>query len=217
MDGGEDMKLYGSEQSPFTARIWIACEAKGIALDQLALPEAGLQSAEFLAINPIGKLPVLLDGGVPIIESETILDYIDDCYPDPPLRPASAIDRVRMRTAIRIMDTYVMVPVSRLFAHLDPATRDAKVVQDEVRRWTQGMAWLAPFVPDAPQFLGDRLTLADCVLPPSFLLSRIISNILGIDDPIATHATLVGYRDKVRAHAPVAAALARIETALGSA
>lgn len=208
------MKLHGSEQSPFSARVWIACEAKGIAIDNLGLPETGLKSPEFLALNPVGKIPVLLDGGTPIIESETILDYIEDCHPEPPLRPASPLDRTRMRTAMRIMDTYVMVPVSRLFAHLDPATSDRRVIEDEHRRWQQGLAWLARFVPDAPQVVGDTLTLADCVLPPSLMLSRIISDMLGLDDPIAAHPTLTGYRDKVRSHTPVDHALARIEAAM---
>jgi len=208
------MKLHGSEQSPFAARVWIACAAKGIAVDNLGPPTTGLKSPEFLALNPVGKVPVLLDDDMPIIESETILDYIEDCHPEPPLRPAAPADRARMRTAIRIMDTYVMVPVSRLFAHLDPSTADARVVEDEVARWRQGLAWLTPFVPDAAQVVGNRLTLADCVLPPSLLLSRIISDMLGRDDPIAAHPTLVGYQAKVRGHAPVDEALKRIETAL---
>jgi len=208
------MKLYGSEQSPFVARIWIACEAKGIEVDNLGPPAAGLKSPEYLAINPVGKVPALIDDDTPIIESETILDYIEDRHPAPPLRPATPLERARMRTTMRIMDTYVMVPVSRLFAHLDPATSDKRVIEDEHRRWQQGLAWLAPFVPDAPQVVGDTLTLADCVLPPSLMLSRIISDMLGLDDPIGAHPTLLGYRDKVRNHAPVDHALARIEAAM---
>ena len=85
------MKLYGSEQSPFVARIWIACEAKGIEVDNLGPPAAGLKSPEYLAINPVGKVPALIDDDTPIIESETILDYIEDCHPAPPLRPAAPL------------------------------------------------------------------------------------------------------------------------------
>lgn len=208
------MKLYGPDQSPFVARVRIACRAKGLSPEQAALPATGLKSDDFLALNPIGKVPVLLCGDAPIIESEVILDFIDDRYPDPPLRPSDALDRARMRTIIRVTDNYVIVPISRLFAQLDPAHRDERAVAEEVARWRQGLGWLAGFVPDAPYAFGDRLTLADCILAPSLLLSDLIAGMLGVGDLVAEHPTLSGYRNKVRTDEAVRTELDRTAAAL---
>jgi glutathione S-transferase len=207
------MQLYGADASPFVARVRIACHVKGIRVDMVE-PPGGTKSPEFLAINPIGKVPVLIDDDMTIVESETILDYIDDCFSEPSLRPSEPAARAQMRSVIRITDTYVMAPVIRLFGQLDPRSRNDTIVADEVARWRDGMSWLAPFVADAPHAVGVSLTLADCVLPPSLMLSRVISEMLGIDDPIKACPALVGYAQKVRSHAAVDEALTRAEAGI---
>lgn len=209
------MRLYGPDQSPFVARVRIACRIKGLAPAEAAVPAGGLKSLDFLALNPIGKVPVWMASETPIIESETILDFIEDSFPDMPLRPTRPLDRAHMRTIIRVADTYVMVPVSRLFAHLDPAQRDERIVGEEVARWRQGLRWLSLYVADAPYAFGDRLTLADCVLPPTLLLCDLISGMIGVGDLVAEHAILAGYREKVLANEPVRIELDRTRAALG--
>ena len=208
------MKLYGPAQSPFVARVRIACRAKGLTVEEASIPATGLKSLEFLALNPIGKVPVLIGANMPIIESETILDYIEDCFPDPPLRPVSPLDRARMRTIIRITDNYVLVPVSRLFTQFDPRTRDQQLVDRELGYWRAGLGWLAAFVADAPHALGASLTLADCVLAPSLLLSDLISGMVNAGDMVGEHLTLAGYRDKVLANDAVRIELDRTKAAL---
>jgi len=51
----------------------------------------------FLALNPAALVPVLRDGGQLIRESLVINEYLDDAYPEPALRPRSALARARMR------------------------------------------------------------------------------------------------------------------------
>ena len=52
---------------------------------------------EYLKLNPNGVVPTLVDDGAPVIESTVICEYLDDKYPDPPLRPADPLERARMR------------------------------------------------------------------------------------------------------------------------
>jgi glutathione S-transferase len=54
-------------------------------------------SPAYLAINPNGVVPTLVHDGVPVINSFCINEYIEDAFPDPPLRPADAQARARMR------------------------------------------------------------------------------------------------------------------------
>lgn len=52
---------------------------------------------DFLALNPAAVVPVLKDGSQVICESLVINEYLDDAYPEPALRPRSALERARMR------------------------------------------------------------------------------------------------------------------------
>ena len=54
-------------------------------------------SPEYLKLNPNGVVPTLVHDGTPIINSFCINEYIDDVFPQPPLRPAGAVERARMR------------------------------------------------------------------------------------------------------------------------
>ena len=74
------MKLYSAELSPFAARPRVAIYAKTLPVEILAHP-ADLKSPEYLAINPMGKLPALvLDDGTVIPESDTIVEYLADAF-----------------------------------------------------------------------------------------------------------------------------------------
>ena len=59
---------------------------------------------EYLAINPNGVVPTLVDGGEVIIESTFINEYLDDKFPTPSLRPADALSTARMRLWTKQLD-----------------------------------------------------------------------------------------------------------------
>lgn len=68
----------------------------------------------YLRINPEGVVPTLVHDGVPIYDSSIICEYLDEVFPDPPLKPADATARAAMRRWAKIHDEA---------AH--PALRDA--------------------------------------------------------------------------------------------
>lgn len=51
---------------------------------------------EFMAINPNALVPVLVHNGVVITESSDIIDYLDQHFPNPPLRPSDPAELERM-------------------------------------------------------------------------------------------------------------------------
>jgi len=87
-------------------------------------------SPAFLAINPDGTIPAIVHDGFVMTESTLAMEYIDDAFEGPPLRPADPWQRWRMRWAMRFMDNVVapslaMVASNRLaaprFVGADPA------------------------------------------------------------------------------------------------
>ncbi len=61
-------------------------------------------SPEYLKINPNGVIPTLIHDGRPLHESGTICEYLDESFPDPPLRPDAPYERALMRNWIRHID-----------------------------------------------------------------------------------------------------------------
>lgn len=189
------MKLYTAANSNFGARVALAARAKGVALVAEPLPAGGLKSAAFLAINPIAKIPVLvLDDGAALPESEVILRYLEARFPEPSLLPPVADEKARIDLACRVLELYVIAPVIRLFPHLSPASRDARVVADEVARWRDGLAVLAQIMATPLPSAPSTVSLADCMLLPALHLSTRIAAMLDLgDDPCASHPALIMY------------------------
>jgi glutathione S-transferase len=98
--------LYHGWRSSASRRVRLCLEEKGIAYEGHVIDMSKMEhhSPDFLKINPNGVIPALIHDGRPLYESGTICEYLDELYPDPPLRPDNAYDRATMRNWIRHID-----------------------------------------------------------------------------------------------------------------
>jgi len=98
--------LYHHNISVCAQKVRMALDEKGIAYEgrEVDLMKQEHLTPEFLKINPKGLVPVLVHHGVSIPESSIILEYIEDEFPDKPLRPKAALAKARMRSWVRIPD-----------------------------------------------------------------------------------------------------------------
>ncbi|MGO9673497.1 MAG: glutathione S-transferase family protein [Methylocella sp.] len=167
------MKLYSENSSPFSAPVRAAIYAKGLNID-IKPPPGGLLSAQFHAINSVGTIPCLiLENGMPLPESAAILEYLEDKFPEPPLRPAGPEAKARVRLLQRIGELQIMTPLVELSRQADPARRDPSAAA-WLTRLVRGLSSLQNYVGDEPFAAGSRLTLADCALAPAlFMLPKI--------------------------------------------
>jgi len=72
---------------------------------------------EFLALNPEGMVPVLVHDGRTVTESTVINEYLEDVFPDTPLRPQDPWLRARMRVWTKYVDEYFCPALTVLGAH----------------------------------------------------------------------------------------------------
>jgi glutathione S-transferase len=100
------MILHHGWRSSASRRVRLCLEEKGLSYEGHVVDMAKLEhhSPEYLKINPLGVIPTLIHDGKPLHESGTICEYLDETFPDPPLRPATAYDRALMRNWIRHID-----------------------------------------------------------------------------------------------------------------
>ncbi|MGB6397440.1 MAG: glutathione S-transferase family protein [Bradyrhizobium sp.] len=100
------MILHHGWRSSASRRVRLCLEEKGLAYQGHVVDMTKLEhhSPEYLKINPLGVIPTLIHDGRPLYESGTICEYLDESFPDPPLRPETPYERGQMRNWIRHID-----------------------------------------------------------------------------------------------------------------
>ncbi|KAA9006771.1 glutathione S-transferase family protein [Histidinibacterium aquaticum] len=102
-----DIHLYNAPQSTCSQRVRFALHAKGLEFEEskLDLFSGDQLKPEYLAINPNGVVPAIVENGVPVIDSAVILEYLEDTRPEiSPMRPADAVGAAKMRAMMRFID-----------------------------------------------------------------------------------------------------------------
>ncbi len=96
--------LYHLWLSPYCRKVRIALGEKGLETE-LRVEKVWQRRADFLAINPAGTVPVLVEpNGVVLAESTPICEYLDEVYPEPPLFGADPADRAEVRRLVNWFD-----------------------------------------------------------------------------------------------------------------
>lgn len=98
--------LYHGWTSSASRRVRLFLEEKALAYESHEIDLALQQqhSPEYLRINPNGVVPAIVHDGRVLHESSTICEYLDEAFPEPPLRPADPYDRALMRNWVRHVD-----------------------------------------------------------------------------------------------------------------
>ena len=108
------LKYYHAEPAANSLKSMIPLLEKGLAFESIYvdLHKFEQHSAWFVAINPEGQVPVLDHDGDIITHTTVINEYLEDVFPDVPLRPRNAVAAARMRYWNKFVDEHVMNHVS---------------------------------------------------------------------------------------------------------
>lgn len=126
--------------------------------------------AEFEALWPLKRFPLLLDGGRPIAEATIIIEHLGLHHPGPvrliPDDPAAALE---VRFMDRFFDNYIHTPVQAIVsdAMRDGGERDAKSVANARATLETAYGWLEQRMTNRDWVVGDGFSLADCAAAPA--------------------------------------------------
>ncbi len=100
------LKLYFHPLSTYSRRVRIALIEKGLQAElvELDMARGAHRQPEYLALNPYGRVPTLVDDGLVLYESTAILDYLEATQPAPPLVPPDPRGRSLVAMHLKLCD-----------------------------------------------------------------------------------------------------------------
>ena len=171
--------LYDYWRSSAAYRVRIALNLKGVDYEQrqVDLREGEQQADDYRALNPQGLVPMLELDGHRLTQSLSMIVYLDQVFPEPPLMPRDPADGAHVR-AMALAVACDIHPVQNLRVNNYLKDRLGHS-QEEVTAWDahwirEGFAALETMAkPGASRFLfGDEPTIADICLVPQLYNAR---------------------------------------------
>jgi maleylacetoacetate isomerase len=178
-----DLVLYSYWRSSAAFRVRIALNLKGLRYETRAVHlvrDGGEQhGAAYAAVNPQELVPTLVDGDLVLPQSMAILEYLDETHPQPPLLPADAAGRARVRALSQVLACDIhplgnLRVLQRLGSQFD-ANDEQKATW--MRHWVAtGLQALETMLASSKytgHFChGDKPTMADVCLVPQVYNAR---------------------------------------------
>jgi glutathione S-transferase/GST-like protein len=183
------LELYHWEPNANSGKPMLALAEKGVAYESRYRDLLRLEqhSPEYLLINPEGTLPALVHDGRVLTDSTPMMEYIDEVFPGPPLRPQCPRGRWQMRWWLRFFDSYAGPSISMIgwSVFVGPAlrTRDPEELNAAIERIplpARKVAWRKAMF---NEFSADELAESQ----------RRVRFVIGaLEEHLASHAWIAG-------------------------
>jgi glutathione S-transferase len=163
------LALYGHPFSSYTQKALIAFYENDTAFQFRSLEDKQAE-AEWAALWPIKRMPLLLDDDRSVMEASVIVEYLDLRHPGrTTLVPRDAQAAVDVRFMDRFFDNYIMTPMQRIvFDRLrSEEDRDSFGVAEARRALDTAYGWLNERMTGREWAAGEDFSLADCAAAPA--------------------------------------------------
>ena len=164
--------VHGVPGSPYVRAVLLTLEEKGADWRLQAMGMGHNKTPDYLALQPFGKIPVLLDGDFRLYETHAILRYLDRVLRAPPLVPDDPKQAARMDQLISITNAHVRPEVSgaitfaRIVAPKFGIPIDESTIPPAIPAAEKCVAAIAELIGGQPYMAGEDVSLADLMLVP---------------------------------------------------
>jgi glutathione S-transferase len=162
------VELHGYRYSVYLRIVAMTLVEKGLSWTHVEVdPFAKIIPENYLALNPFGRVPTLVDDGFVLYETTAIARYIDEAFAGTSLQPAGARERARMNQIIAVADSYGYWPMVRqVFSHrvfrpAEGTAGDEAAVAEGLKRSATVLAALEKLAAGGTYLTGSALSLAD--------------------------------------------------------
>ena len=164
------IECYFISGSPPCWSIMMALAVKGLSYEQRRLDNSKREqrSEAFLAVNPRGNVPALVDGTVTVRETNAILAYIDAAYPDPPLFGSNPAQSAEIWQIVCEASDSLKTPIGNIVRPIfrGRATEMVAEIRKTIQPVYQELAMFDFDLGSRPYLCGPTLTAADIVVYP---------------------------------------------------
>ncbi len=156
------MKLIASLTSPYVRKIRIVLAEKKIDCD-LVLDSPWVEGNQVAAVNPLGKIPVLvLDDESTLFDSRVIAEYLDTVAPNNRLIPASGRERISVKRWEALADGVLDAAVAAFLEAKRPdGERSPSWIERQRGKVNQALKGMSDDLGEQPWCHGNSLSLAD--------------------------------------------------------
>ena len=159
--------LHHLPLSPFCRKVRLALAEKRLEFT-LELERVWEGREEFLALNPAGRVPVLVDEGRAICDSQVIGEYLEEAYGEVPLLPKAPLERAEARRLARWFDEifHEEVTVNVLYEKVNKRlwrreAPDMAAIREGVSNLKGHLTLIGKLAEERHWLAGEKLTLAD--------------------------------------------------------
>jgi glutathione S-transferase len=161
--------FYFGSGSPFAWKVWLTLEHKGIpyTAKRLSFDKDETKTPEFLAINPRGRVPAIVDDGFALYESNAICEYLEEKYPQKPLLPKDVKGRAIVHRLVAEADDSLYAAASDLMSkvlYVAAAERDAKAISEAKSKLRAELKYWQNYL--TGDFFAGPISLADFAIYP---------------------------------------------------
>ena len=155
------MALFSDPKDHYCHRVRIVLEEKGV-LSEIIDTDNDKLSEELLEVSPYAQLPVLADRDVALYDSVTLMEYLDERFPHPPLLPVYPGTRANMRLYIKRIEKDWCSIFDKLVGG-DLKEKEKKKAKQKLRSL---IISTAPIFKEKPFFMNEDFSLVDCCIAP---------------------------------------------------
>ena len=168
-----------------------------------ALPPGGHGATEYKKLVPMGTIPAIQDGDFTLSESDTLIEYLEDRFPEPSLFPGTAEDRARQRFLSRFHDLWIEPHLRHTFVQGGPVRLDPAVLEADLDNYQERLNQLDTLIDPRPFMASETISIADCAFPGTFTFADQMLPYLGRDSVYGPN--LQAWREVVYSHPAVKA------------
>ena len=174
-----DITVHGIPGSPFLRSVEITLREKGADYRLRAMSPAEMKTPEHLALHPFGRIPILEQGDFRLYETQAIIRYVDEIFPNPPLTPGNPHERARMNQVIGIIEWYFFpkaaapIAFNRIIGpRLLGLPANEAAIAEAMPMARTCFAEFDRLLGEQPYFAGSGVSLADIMLAAQLDLFR---------------------------------------------
>lgn len=194
------LKIYHSKHARSLRVVWLA-EEIGMPHEITHVPfnPAALRSEEFLKVNPFAAVPAIEDGGVRMVESGAICQYLTEKYAHAPFkRTLGDADYPGYLQWIHAGEATLTPPLAAIAQHtmMRPVERRIGIVAEEAAAtFRERLAVLDAHLGETGYLLGDDFCAADVMVGYALHLAALLGLMADAPDDVAKYWARLSSRE----------------------